>query len=357
MQSTDIGADAQNSMRPEAAVRRGCTAMLWAVAAWACCAPGFAQAPTGDTTDATETAADETSGDQADPSHEATATSAEPTPSAAAEEDEPEQDEAPPAPDVAVLSVGGDASRTQARRARRAVAAALVAEGMTPVPDADVALQVSPSALAACSDAACAYTFAAPLNVRMVAVVTTWAGDDGPSSLTVSLLLGPRRSHSATEDVGDDGLQRAATRAVRGAQESRRQALLVSGVSAEPDDPTEIDEPEPNERQESFLNRDRPLEQWVLPSLLGIVGIGLVGTAVYALLDEQCDQFAASNPEICLRGTRPNYGLGILFSVTGALSIAGAILWLVVGGEPAQTGTIDVVLSPEGGGASYSGRF
>ncbi|MFK7987167.1 MAG: hypothetical protein AB8I08_14180 [Sandaracinaceae bacterium] len=280
----------------------------------------------------------------------------EPASATVAPEDE-EEDEEPP-PDVAVLSVGGDASRSQARRTRQAVAAALVAEGMTPVPDADVALRVPPSALSACGDAACAYGFAESLNVRMVAVVTTWAGESGPSSLTVSLLLGRRRSHSATEDVGDDGLQRAATRAVRGAQDARRQALLVSGVSAEPDDPSEDEiDPEDDGREENFLNRDRPLEQWVLPSLLGVVGIGLVGTAVYALLDETCDRFSSSMPEVCLRGSRPNYGLGILFSVTGVLSIAGAVLWLAVGGEPAQTGNIVVVFNATATAAIYTGQF
>jgi hypothetical protein len=86
--------------------------------------------------------------------------------------------------------------------------------------------------------------------------------------------------------------------------------------------------------------------------------VGLAGLAggVYALIDERCELTGSSG--ICLRGDRPNVGIGVLFSITGGLAIAGAIIWLFAGGIPgSEMQSIDIVLSPEGGGFSWRSAF
>lgn len=331
--------------------------LLVAPAAAAAQAPTQAQTqppagPEAETPEAETPAADTTPEAEA---AEAQAAEAQPAPEAAGVEPAapPPTAEEPNRPDVAVLSVGGDASRSDARRARAAVAAALRGDGMTPLPDSDVSLRISPSRLSGCQETRCAFAFGAELDVAFVAAVTTWAGDDGPSSVTVSLILGADRAYAATEDVGGPGLAAAASAAVSGAQDARRRAVIVEGASSAPD-PHEPDEEE-DDRDETVLSRERSLEEWILPSLLGVVGLGLVGTAVYALLDEQCEVRGVSG--VCLKGSAPNYGLGILFSITGALSIGGAILWLIVGGQPQNAGSIDMVIGPDGGAVGYRGRF
>jgi hypothetical protein len=277
----------------------------------------------------------------------------------AAAQDAPRSPAASEAPEAVVLTVGGDAEAADARVAREAVAAALAAEGLTVLPAGDVALRIPPSRLRACRETACARAIGAELGVSMVAAVATWSEDGAPSSLTVSLIVGPSRSHTATEPIGEEGLAAAARAAVTAAQASRRRALLVEGTAsagslAAPDETDAVDE-ERIGAPDSPLQRERSLEEWILPSLLGVVGLGLVGTAVYALLDEQCDLRGASG--VCLRGNRPNIGLGVLFSVVGGLSVAGAILWLVMGGQPPDMGDIDVVVGPDGGGMHWRGRF
>jgi len=261
------------------------------------------------------------------------------------------------AQDVVVLSLGGDAPSAVAREAREAVAAAIAAGGDSVMPDADLALQVPPARLAECRASACAYGISREVGASMVAAVATWMTDGAPSSLTVSLIVGPDRSHTATEEVGEAGLAAAARGAVEAAQASRRRALLIEGTSTpEPEavetpDRPEIDPALGGERDDSPLHSERSLEEWILPSLLGVMGLGLIGVSVYAMLDASCDVRGASG--VCLAGSEPNYGLGVTFAVVGGLSIAGALLWLIMGGQPPQMEDIDVVTGPGGGAVRF----
>ncbi len=256
--------------------------------------------------------------------------------------------------DVVVIGLGGDATPEVAREAHEAVAAALVEDGLRLLPAADLAMRVSPSRLAECRSAECAWEIGVELRVSMVAAVTTWTRDGQASSLTVSLIVGADRSHTATEAVGETGLVSAARGAVTGAQQSRRRALIVEGTTHPPTgvetpEVAEIDDPNV---EASPLQNERPLEQWILPTLLGVVGLALVAASVYAMLDEQCDLTGGGGT--CLAGTRPNYGVGVTFAVLGVLSVAGALLWLVVGGEPQSTGDMNnVVFGREGVGVRF----
>lgn len=259
------------------------------------------------------------------------------------------------APDTVVLSVGGDASEEDARRAREAVAAALTETGAIVLGESDLSLRVSPARLRGCTDTACAHALGRELRVSLVAAVATW-GESGASSLTVSLVLGRDRSYAATETIRGGDLPAAARAAVAAAQAARRRALLIGGaVSADPDAESDDRVERPGSQTGEPERHERSLEEWVLPGLLGVVGLALAATSVYALLDQQCALRGGSG--VCLRGSDPNYGLGVLFAVTGALSVAGAILWLAVGGSPASMGPIDVVLGPDGGGVVGRGRF
>lgn len=266
---------------------------------------------------------------------------------------------------VVVLSVGGDADEADARLAREAVTAALLAEGLDVMPEADVALRIPPVRIRECSDTRCAHAIGAELGASMVAAVATWTGERGPSSLTVSLIESPSRSHTATVAVDEVGLASAARAALSAARAGQRRTPLVEAApeprSTEPAredtgaEASETTAPSGVDAADSPLQRDRSLEEWVLPSLLGIVGLGLVATSVYALLEEQCDLHGPSGT--CLRGDRPNIGLGVLFAVLGGLSVAGGILWLFMGGQPPPMGDIDVVLGPDGGELHVRGRF
>ena len=254
------------------------------------------------------------------------------------------------------MSLGGDAPANQARQAREAIAAALTADGLEVLPDADLGLRIPPSRLAECRSSECAFAIGRELGVSMVAAVATWMSDDAVGSLTLSLIVGADRSHTGTEEVSDGGLSAAALAAVAAAQASRRRALIIEGSSSpvttsEPD-PAQSGDPDRGIGADSPLRAERSLEEWVLPSLLGVVGIGLIGTSVYALLEETCDRFSGSGL-VCLRGSRPNLGLGVTLSVVGVLAVAGALLWLVVGGEPPQMEEIDIVFNADGVGVQF----
>ena len=254
------------------------------------------------------------------------------------------------APDTVVLSVGGDAPEEDARRAREAVAAALTEDGALVLDGSDLSLRIPPARLGGCRDGACAYSLGRELGVSLVAAVATW-GASGASSITVSLVVGPDRSYAATETIAGGDLAAAARAAVAAAQAARRRALLIGG--AMPSDP-DAQPTDPSERP-VVERRQRSLEEIVLPSVLGLVGLALLSTSIYALIDQQCDVRGGSG--VCLRGSDPNFGLGVLFAVTGALSVAGAILWLAVGGNPTPMGPIEVVLGPDGGGVTARGHF
>lgn len=276
------------------------------------------------------------------------------------ESDEASEPAAEPDPEeagyhVVVLSVGGDAPEAVAREVREAVAAALVEDGLRVMPEGDLALRFPPSRLRGCDSAACAWALGRELGVSMVAAVATWQREGRAASITVSLVVGERRAHAASEDLGERTIAQAAALAVRGAQDVRARALIVEGsAGAEPE--SAEDERDSNAPVvEELRARERSLEEYVLPGVLGAVGLALAASAVYALMPEDCALVGASG--VCLRGDAPNIGLGVVFAITGGLSIAGAIIWLIVGGIPASMGRIDVVLGPEGGGLGWRGTF
>ncbi len=266
------------------------------------------------------------------------------------------QEEAEAGSHVVVLTVGGDAPEAIAREAREGVASALEADGLRVLPEGELALRMPPSRLHGCGSVACAWELGRELRVSMVAAVATWTSGGAASSVTVSLVVGERRAHAATEELGARTLREAAEAAVRGAQDARARALLVEGSSGAMEDEAEHEaEGGATPEIEPPLRRERSLEEWVLPTILGVVGLGLVAASVYALLPEQCDLRGESGT--CLRGNGPNVGLGAVFAVTGGLAVAGAILWLIVGGTPPSLGRIDVVLGPSGGGAVWRDTF
>jgi hypothetical protein len=272
---------------------------------------------------------------------------------------------------VVVLSVGGDAPEALAREVREAVAVALAADGLRVLPEADVALRVPPSRLRGCSSTACAWELGRELGVSMVAAVATWHTDGRADSITVSLVVGRDRAHAASADSGRRSIAATAAAAVRGAQDARARAMNVersaasapsereSAASEGADGERGAIEPTtgsaPAERAPVARDRGRSLEEWVLPGILGAVGLAFAAGAVYALMPEECELSGPSGA--CLRGSAPNVGLGVLLAVTGGLSVAGAIVWAIVGGMPAEMGRIDVVLGPEGGGLGWRGTF
>lgn len=261
-----------------------------------------------------------------------------------------------------VLSVGGDAPERDAREVRQAVAAALGRDGVRVLPEGELALRVPPSRLTGCDDARCARSLGRELSVAMVAAVATWQQEGQTASITVSLLLGEAEAYAASEEVEGRTIAEAAAAAVRGAQNARGRAstLAAEAAESEPAAETEVEvevEEASNESPASETSEppERSLEEWVLPGVLGVVGLALVAGAVYALMPEECTLEGASG--VCLRGNGPNMGLGVLFGITGGLSIAGALVWLIVGGLPADMGNIDVVLGPDGGGLGWRGTF
>ncbi len=261
----------------------------------------------------------------------------------------------PPTYDVVVLSVGGDAPAAVAREAREAVAAALAGDALRVYPEGELALRMPPSRLSGCDSVACAWALGRELRVSMVAAVATWQGEDGPASVTVSLIVGADRSYAASEDVGEGGIVRAATAASRGAQNARGRALLVEGSAAPRQEPVSTAERTEAAPIETPQPRERGLEEYVLPALLGVTALALTGAGVYALLPQHCDLQGPSG--VCLRGDDPNVGVGVVLTATGGLAIAGAILWMILGGMPPPMRRIDVVLGPNGGSVGWRGTF
>jgi hypothetical protein len=265
---------------------------------------------------------------------------------------EPEQ-QADTAPHVVVMSIGGDAPEAIAREVREAVGAALQRDAMRVMSEGDLELAINPSRLAECRAIACAHAIGRELGVATVAAVTTWMNGDTPRSIAVSLIVAATRAHTAREDLGERTIADTAAAAVRGAQDARARALLVEG-SLDPE--TAVQQAEERAAPPPPPpSGERSLESYVLPAIMGAVGLGLGALAVYALIDENCAVRADSG--LCLRGDRPNIGLGAVTAIVGGLLIAGAIVWLIVGGDAPPAQTIDVVVGPEGGGVSWRGTF
>lgn len=285
---------------------------------------------------------------QAEAQAESDAETAEPEAEAAPD---PSEEESEARPIGLVLVLGGDDAAAGAR-ARAAVVERLDEDGLRALAEADVAMRVSPARVRACAATDCALSIGRAVGASMTVGITAWGGE--APTVTVTLVLGPDRSFTATEAVRNGAVEIAARDALVAAQAERRRALIVGGIVGSGTE-QEAEEEDVNVPViEDPVAAERPLEQLVLPTLLGAIGLVAVGVSVYAMIDEQC---AVRGPVsgICLRGDGPNYGIGALLAVTGGLSIAGAILWLTLGGTPPEMGDIDVVIGP--GGAAVRGSF
>lgn len=273
---------------------------------------------------------------------------------------EPPPPSASPAPADApdrylVAPLGGDAPEALSAEACDAVRATLAAEGFGVVDPADAAT-ISPARFAAARRLDDLRPIATELGATAIATVAVWTSDGAASSVIVSIAPG-ERSFSATEAVSSS-LGQSASDAVHAALGRQRDALLVGGGTTRTHD-TERHDPPPAEHHDEGVIQNGQLFGIVGPGLLAALGAAGIGGGVYASLDETCDQRAPSG--LCLRGERPNYALGIVFIGAGALALAGAIVWWVLGAdtEEASAGPrIDVVVLPEGGGyLGARGRF
>jgi hypothetical protein len=235
-----------------------------------------------------------------------------------------------PAWRTAVLPIGGDGD---ASPSLSAVTTVLAEADLGPLAPEDLALRISPTRLAECRAVDCARELGRGAGANLVAAVAAF--EDG--SLAVSLLP-PGEAAFVGRSQPRGSLDAQARVAVGRALERWRAA-------AEP--PGEAEAP------------GRSLESIVLPVVLGVVGLGLGALAVYALLDETCELRAMSG--LCLRGERPNGVLGVTFSVLAVLSVAGAVVWFLAGGETpegaGQDFDLEVRLGPHEAGLGLRGQW
>jgi hypothetical protein len=248
-----------------------------------------------------------------------------------------------------VAPLGGDAPEAMAVSACDAVRATLVAEGFAVIEPADVAT-IAPARFADAHHLEDLRPIATELGATAIATVAVWTSDGAPSSVIVSIAPGTR-SFSATETV-HASLEESARDALRAALARRRDALIVGSGPAPTPAPVAPAASAP-------LIHDDSLFGIVGPGFLAALGAAGIGGGIYASLDETCDQ---RNPmtNVCLRGERPNYGLGVAFIAGGAVALAGAIVWWILGSSSNETSAgprIDIVTLPGGGYVSATGRF
>lgn len=275
------------------------------------------------------------------------------------------------AADALVLSIGGDAPDELAREAREAAIAALTADGVAVVPEAEVALRVPPARLRALASLQDARVLAFELEARVIVGVAVWMREGSeppaPDSVVVSLLAGAR-SFSATRAISEAGLAAAAGEAMRDVRQQQTRAMVIEGAglgseepAPEPDDDDEEDEDAAagagggTSAPSTPRGDQTPGFDIVGPTMLGAFGAAGIGLGVYAVLDGTCELRGASG--ICLRGEDPNVPLGVTFTIAGALALAGAVVWFVTGATVVDTTPIDIVLGPDGGMISTRGSF
>lgn len=269
------------------------------------------------------------------------------------------------AAEALVLSIGGDAPDALAREARDAVAAALTADGVSVVPEAELALRIPPARLRGLTSLQDARVLAFELEARVIVGVAVWmrAESEPPAaeSVAVSLLAGSR-SFSATCGVGEGGVAAAAGEAMRDVRQQQTRSMLVEGPGG---GALEEEEEEGDESPGTGSGTgaggaagrgdQTPGFDIVGPTMLGAFGAAGIGLGVYALLDGTCELRAPTGT--CLRGDEPNVPLGVTFTVGGALALAGAVIWFVTGAVVVDTTPIEIVLGPEGGGVWARGEF
>jgi hypothetical protein len=249
-----------------------------------------------------------------------------------------------------VSPLGGDAPDALSAEACDAVRATLLAEGFEVIDPADVAAAISPDRLTAAHRLDDLRPIATDVGANAIATVAVWTSDGAASSVIVSIAPG-ERSFSATESV-TTSLSESARDALRAALARRRDALLVSGSTSEHEDDDDHERAhEPTPHANDGVIQNGQLFGIVGPGFLAALGAAGIGGGIYASLDETCDQRSPTG--VCIRGERPNYALGVLFIAGGALALAGAIVWWVVGSSSEEVSSgprIDVVMLPEGGG-------
>lgn len=256
-----------------------------------------------------------------------------------------------------VAPLGGDAPDALGVEASDAVRATLVAEGFGVIDPADVAT-IAPARFAEARHLDDLRPIATELGATAIATVAVWTSDGMPSSVIVSIAPGTR-SFSATAAV-TTSVSESARDALRAALARRRDALLVSGSSARAEDeddhePAHVARPAP---ASGGVIQNGQLFGVIGPGLLAAIGAAGIGGGIYASLDELCDQ---RNPMgVCIRGTRPSYALGVIFIGAGALALAGAIAWWILGASSNEVSAgprIDVVMLPGGGYVDARGTF
>lgn len=260
-----------------------------------------------------------------------------------------------------VAALGGDAPEALSAEACDAVRATLAAEGFDVVDPADVAAAIAPDRLAAARRLDDLRPIGTELGATAIATVAVWTSDGAASSVIVSIAPG-ERTFSATEEVSGS-LGESARDAVRAALVRQRDALLVGGGTTVRHDtesaPRATTPPTTPPAQDDGIIQNGQLFGIVGPGLLAALGAAGIGGGIYASLDETCDQRTPMG--VCLRGERPNYALGIVFIGAGALALAGAIVWWVLGAETNEASAgprIDIAVLPEGGGyVGGRGRF
>lgn len=274
------------------------------------------------------------------------------------------------AEDVLVVPVGGDASEAERGRLVDAVASLLRAEGFDVAVPADLVHRVPPSRLASSSASVeQASRLASELAIARLVCVSAWSGPSGLAEVALSFhALGEGRSiRSATaggefdsaqplDDVLapmiarllasereaallDPGTTMPAPRAQR--EQSATASVPIAETRASPSEPAgAADAPTAPRRG------PEPLFGILGPGLLAAIGAAGVGLGVWASLDPSCELRGATTG-VCLRGEENNLGVGILLIATGALSLAGAVVWWITDAQPPPNEPrIDVVLGP-----------
>lgn len=274
------------------------------------------------------------------------------------------------AEDLAVVALGGDAPTGLREHVLAMVAARFEAGGFSVVAPIDLMHRVPASRLAieSTDDAA---RLGATLGVPRIACVSVWVSDDEVRELSLSLhaLSGERSVHYDAASGSVDGMIQlpalvdrlvaevlggAIAYAVSGPNPitSNPRATSPGSSSATPSRATPletssslpIEDPEPSRPPASGIE---PLFGFIGPTLLAAVGAAGIGLGVWASLDTTCDAYNADR-SVCLRGEAQNLAAGIPLMLVGAVSLAGAIAWWVLGSDaPIDSSRIEVGLAPD----------
>ncbi len=279
------------------------------------------------------------------------------------------------AQDLLVVAVGGDASEPLREPVIEAVARRFAADGFDVVDPVELAHRFPASRLAPPSTSE-AGRLAAELGVPRVACVSVWmeAGAVHELSLSLHALAGGRSvSHElasgvVTPEASVEGvidamvvevLERARARAlldpgtVTSAPSAPSSSVSASSGSSDGAPPVSEGLRMPIVDGSSSASTRRasgeaePLFGFIGPTLLAALGAAGIGLGIWASLDSTCDRYNADR-SVCLRGEQQNLAAGIPLMLGGAVALAGAIAWWVIGADaPVDGSRIEVSLAPE----------